>query len=116
VLLNRRPRGTRVERRLIVLESLKVWLGCVRFAYEVWNVVSMRRVLLRRGGPLAAGPARWTAAQQREAFTDGETAIINALAHGEGLMVAAERADAPVRRWVRASNRRLLDALGSEAG
>ncbi len=92
-----------------MLESLKVWLDSVRFAYEVQTIISMRRVLLA-----GASEARRMVAEPRHPVADAEAAIIAALGHGEALMLAAERAYAPVRRWVGANNRRLLAALGTQ--
>jgi hypothetical protein len=47
-----------------------------------------------------------------DAFVEAEAAITKALADGEGFMVAAERAYAPVRQRVGANSRRLLLAAG----
>ncbi len=102
------------EAEAIVLESLNMWLESVRFGYEVQGVISMRQVLLAQGGTQATLEAHRMIAEKLDAFADVEAAIAKALAHGEGLMVAAERVYAPVRRRVRANNRRLLRALGSE--
>jgi len=97
-----------------VLEPLNIWLEFVRFAYEVQRVISMRQVLLAQRGPQAAVEAHRMIVEKLDAFAAAEAAIAKALAHGEGLMVAAERAYAPVRRRVLANNRRLLRALGSK--
>lgn len=97
-----------------MLESLTIWLESVRFAYEVQRVISMRQVLLAQGGPQAAVEAHRMIAEKFDAFADAEAAIAKALAHGEGLIVAAEHAYAPVRQRVLANNRRLLRVLGSE--
>jgi hypothetical protein len=97
-----------------VLESLNTWVESMRFAHEVQRVISMRLILLAQGGPQATVEAHRMIAEKLDAFADAEAAIAKALAHGEELMVAAKHAYAPVRRCVRANNRRLLRALGSE--
>jgi hypothetical protein len=94
-----------------VLESLNSWLESVRFACEVQGVISMRLARLAQGGPQAAAEADRMIAEKIDAFADAEVALLNALAHGEGFFVAAERAYAPVRRRVRANNRRLSCAM-----
>jgi len=97
-----------------VLQSLNIWLESFGFAYEVQGVISMRQVLLAQSGPQAAVEADRMSAEKLSAFSDAEAAIAKALTHGERLMVAAECTYAAVRRGVRANNRRLLRALGSE--
>jgi hypothetical protein len=94
-----------------VLETLNTWLESMRFAYEVQGVISMRLVQLAQGGPQAAAEADRMIAEKIGAFADAEVALLNALAHGEGLLVAAERAYAPVRRCVHANSDRLSSAM-----
>jgi hypothetical protein len=94
-----------------VQRSFNIWFESVRFAYEVQGVVSMRLVRLAQGGPQAAVEAQQMIAEKLEALVDAETAIANALFHGEGLLVAADRAYAPVRRRVRANSLRLARAM-----
>ena len=93
-----------------MLESLNTWLESVRFACEVQGVISMRLVRLAQGGPQAAAEAQQMIAEKLDAFADAEAALVEALARGEDLMVAAEHAYAPVRRCVRANSRRLSRA------
>jgi len=93
---------------------MNIWLESVRFGYEVQSVISMRQVLLAQGGTQATLEAHRMIAEKLDAVADVEAAIAKALAHGEDLMVAAEHVYAPVRRRVRANNRRLLRTLGSE--
>ena len=47
-------------------------------------------------------------AEKIDAFTDAEVALAKALSDGEGIMVAAERAYAPLRRCVGANSSRLV--------
>ena len=94
-----------------MLESMNSWLESVRFAYEVQGVISMRLVQLAQGGPQAAAEADRMIAEKIGAFADAEMALVNALAHGEGLLVAAERAYAPLRQCVRANSDRLSSAM-----
>jgi hypothetical protein len=94
-----------------VFESLNAWLESVRFACEVQSVVSMRLVRLAQGGPQAAVEAQRMIAEKIDAFADAEAALAHALADGEDLMVAAERAYAPVRRCVHDNSLRLLGAM-----
>jgi hypothetical protein len=94
-----------------VFESLNNWLEAVRFACEVQGVISMRLAQLAQGGPQASAEADRMIAEKFDAFADAEVALLNALAHGEGLLVAAERAYAPVRRRVSANSRRLAYAV-----
>ncbi len=92
-------------------EFLDNWLETVRFACEVQDVVSMRLMRLAEGGPQAAAEAQQMVAEKLDALADAEVAILRALADGEGLMAASERAYAPVRRRVHANHRRLVQAI-----
>jgi hypothetical protein len=93
-----------------VFESLNSWLESVRFACEVQGVISMRLVRLAQGGPQAAAEAHQMIAEKLDAFADTEATLVNALANGEDLMVAGERAYASVRACVHANSRRLARA------
>jgi hypothetical protein len=93
-----------------MLASIKAWIETLRFACEVQGVVSMRLARLAQGGPQAELEARRMIAEKFDAFVDVEAAIATALAHGEGLSAAADRAYAPVRRRVHANSRRLARA------
>jgi hypothetical protein len=95
----------------IVRETLNTWIEAVRFAYEVQSVISMRLVRLAQGGPQAAVEAHRMIAEKFDACADAEAAISKALADGEGVMRAAKRAYAPVRRRVHANSRRLFRAM-----
>jgi len=95
-----------------MLESLNPWLEPLRFACEVQAVVSMRLLFLAQGGPQAEKEARLMVAEKVAAFADAEAALARALFAGETLVVAAERAYAPVRSRVHANNDRLLHAVG----
>ena len=88
------------------------WIECVRFACEVQGVISMRLARLAQGGPEAAMEAQQMIAEKIDAFVESDAAITKALTDGEGFMVAAERAYAPVRRRVWANSQRLLHAAG----
>ena len=98
-----------------MLEALNTWFESVRFACEVLDVVSMRLMRLAQGGPQAAAEADRMIAEKFDAFTDAEVALLNALAHGEGLLIAAERAYQPVRRRVHDNSCRLLRGEDHEA-
>lgn len=91
-------------------EALNTWFESVRFAYEVQGVISMRLMRLAQGGPQAAAEADRMIAEKIDALADAEVALLNALAHGEGFAIAAERAYLPVRRCVQANSRRLSGA------
>jgi hypothetical protein len=93
-----------------VLEAWYTWFESVRFACEVQDVISMRLIRLAQGGPQAAAEADRMIAEKLDAIADAEVALLNALAHGEGLLIAAERAYLPVRRRVHANNCRLSSA------
>jgi hypothetical protein len=95
----------------LVLESWNAWIETLRFACEVQGVISMRLVRLAQGGPQAGAEARLMIAEKLEALADAETAIAKALSNGEGFMVAAERAYAPMRRRVCANSIRLARAI-----
>jgi hypothetical protein len=90
-----------------VLESLNAWIETLRFACEVQGVISMRLMRMAQGGPYAAVEARLMIAEKIDTFTDAEVALARALSDGEGIMVAAERAYAPLRRCVHANSGRL---------
>jgi hypothetical protein len=92
-------------------EALNAWIESVGFACEVQGVISMRLVCMAQGGPQAAAEVHRMIAEKLDAFADAEAAIVTALADGEGVMVAAERGFAPVRRQVRANSRRLAHAM-----
>ena len=93
-----------------MLESFNAWAETLRFACEVQSVVSMRLLRISRGGPQAAVEAELMIAEKIAAFADAEAAIAQALAAGEGFMVAAERGYAPLRRCVGANSSRLARA------
>jgi hypothetical protein len=54
-------------------------------------------------------------AEKIDAFADAEVALLNALAHGEGFAIAAERAYLPVRWRVHANSHRLLCDVDHDA-
>ncbi|MGD0025078.1 MAG: hypothetical protein ABSC37_10720 [Xanthobacteraceae bacterium] len=56
------------------------------------GIISMRLVRLTQGGPQAAAEANLMIAEKVDAFADAGVALVNALAHGEGFLIAAERA------------------------
>lgn len=93
-----------------MLESMNAWIESVRFACEVQGVISMRLMFLAQGGPEADMEARLMVSEKMAAFADAEVALANALFAGEGFMVAAERAYAPLRRCVHANSSRLSHA------
>ena len=78
-----------------------------RFLCEAQSVVLMRLARLAQGGSRANREARRMVAEKFDALVEAEAAMAAALAQGEFLMVAAERAYAPVRRRVHANSRRL---------
>jgi hypothetical protein len=80
----------------------------MRFACEVQSVILMRLVRLAQGGPSASVEAQRMVAEKFDALAEAETAMADALAHGEDLMAAAEHAYEPVRERVHANNCRLL--------
>jgi hypothetical protein len=94
-----------------VLESFNAWAETLRFACEVQNVISMRLLRISQGGPQAAAEAELMIAEKIEAFADSEAAIAQALSAGEGIMVAAERGYALLRRCVGANSSRLAHAM-----
>jgi len=75
-----------------VLRPMNTSLESVRFACEVQGIISMRLVRLTQGGPQAAAEANLMIAEKVDAFADAGVALVNALAHGEGFLIAAERA------------------------
>jgi hypothetical protein len=83
------------------------WLEAVRFACEAQSVISMRLARLAEGGPHATAEAYEMIADKLAALTESQMAAVESIAHGEGLLVAAERAFAPVRRHVHANSCRL---------
>jgi hypothetical protein len=91
-------------------EPFSGWLESVRFACEVQGVITMRLVRLAQGGAEAAAEADRMIAEKIDAFADAEVALLKALVHGEGFLVAAERAYAPVRHRVHANSCRLSSA------
>jgi len=101
--------GRPIERRLVVLDS--TWFEPLRFACEVQSVIAMRLLRLAQGGPQAAAEASLMITEKIGAFADAEAALANALCAGEGLIAAAERAYAPVRRCVDANCIRLTCAV-----
>ena len=75
-----------------MLRPMNTSLESVRFACEVQGIISMRQVRLTQGGPQAAPEANLMIAEKVDAFADAGVALVNALAHGEGFLIAAERA------------------------
>lgn len=88
----------------------------MRFVSEVQSVIWMRLMRLGQGGPQAVAEAKWMITEKVDAFADAGAALINALAQGEGALIAADRAYTTVSRSVRANNRRLLSATRLPAG
>lgn len=82
----------------------------MRFVSEVQSVISMRLMRLAQGGPQAMTEANGMIAEKVDAFADAGAALINALARGEGALIATELAYATVRRSVQANKIRLLSA------
>lgn len=93
-----------------MLATWNAWIESVRFACEVQGVIAMRLARLARGGPQAELEAHLMVAEKFDALADAEAAMAEALCDGEGFMVAAERAYAPVRRRVCANSNRLTRA------
>ncbi len=91
-----------------MFEPFNAWIEAVRFACEVQSVISMRLTLIAQGGPQAAVEAELMVAEKLEAFADAEVAMLRALSDGEGLIAAAERGYAPLRRCVGANSIRLM--------
>ena len=87
------------------------WAESIRFVCEVHGVISMRLLRLAQGGPQAAAEANLMVTEKIAAFADAEAALANALLAGEDLVVAAERAYAPVRSRVHANSHRLAHAM-----
>jgi hypothetical protein len=94
-----------------MIDAFQPWLEPMRFACEVQAVIAMRLMFLAQGGPDAAAEANLMIAEKLDALADAEVAMLRALSAGEGLMVAAERAYAPVRRRVHANSDRLMLAM-----
>ena len=91
-----------------VFNSVEAWMEeSLRFACDVQGVIAMRLLRLAQGGPDAAAEAELMVAEKLEAITDAEVAMLRALCDGEGILVAAERAYAPVRERVCANSSRL---------
>ena len=91
--------------------SLNPWLEPLRFACEVQVVIAMRLMFLARGGRRAEREAQLMVAEKVEAFAVAEVEAAKALFAGENLIVAAERAYAPLRSCVHANSDRLSHAL-----
>lgn len=91
----------------IVVEAFSSWIELVRFACEVQGVISMRLMKLAEGGPDTAVEIDRMIAEKIDAFADAEVALLKALAQGEGIVTAVERAYLPVRERVSANSRRL---------
>lgn len=89
---------------------LDSWIEAIRFACEAQSVITLRLARIAEGGPRAAAETRRMIVEKADALADAEVAALNALAHGDGLLIAAERAYGPVRRRVHANSRRLLRA------
>lgn len=94
-----------------MLESMNVWFESVRFVCEAQSVISMRLMFLAQGGPEAEVEARLMVSEKMTAFADAEVALASALFAGENIMVAAERAYAPLRNRVHANSDRLSHAM-----
>ena len=94
-----------------MIASLNPWLEPFRFACEVQAVIAMRLMALSRGGPQAETEAQLMVEEKIEAFAAAEVALVNALVAGENLIVAGERAYAPLRSRVHANSDRLAQAM-----
>ena len=95
-----------------MIASFNSWLEPLRFACEVQAVIAMRMMSLARGGPQAETEALLMVEEKIEAFADAEVEAAKALLAGESLIVAAERAYAPLRSRVHANSDRLAHAIG----
>jgi len=84
------------------------WLEAVRFTCEAQGVISMRLSQLATGGAKAEGEATQMVAEKLDAFFEAQTAAMDALEQGCGILVAAERAYAPFCRRVHANSERLI--------
>ena len=98
-------------RETIVLTLWTSWIEATRFVTEAQTVVWMRLLLLASDRRRSRREAMRMVAEKIVTFADAELAAAKALADGEGLLVAAQRAYSPVRRRVHANNRRLLRSL-----
>lgn len=94
-----------------MLKLWTTWLEATRFVAEAQTVVWMRLILLASGRRRSGREAMRMVSEKVVTFADAEFAAAKALADGEGLLVAAERAYSPVRRRVHANNRRLMRTL-----
>ena len=84
------------------------WLEAVRFTCEAQGVISMRLGQFMSGGEQAEVEATQMVAEKVEALIEAQAAAMDALEHGQGLLVAVERAYAPFCRRVHANSQRLM--------
>ena len=84
------------------------WFEAVRFTCEAQSVISMRLSQMATGGAQAEVEAAQMVAEKVEAFFEAQVAVMDALEHGHGFIVAAERAYAPFSQRVHANSQRLM--------
>ena len=87
------------------------WVEATRFAAEAQTVMCLRLILLASGRRNSRREAMRMVSEKLVTFANAELAAAKALADGQGPLIAAERAYAPVRRRVHANSRRLLREL-----
>jgi len=87
------------------------WVDAVRFTCEVQSVISLRLLLLASGGSGSADEVTRMIFEKVDAFAQADIAASQAIADGCGIVVAAERAFAPLQRCVHANSLRLSRAV-----
>ena len=87
------------------------WVEAVRFSCEAQSVISLRLLLLASGGSGSADEVTRMIFEKVDAFAQADIAASQAIADGCGIVVAAERAFAPLQRCVHANSLRLSRAV-----
>jgi len=83
------------------------WIEAARFGADVHRVITVRMMQFASGDVNSASEAHRMISEKAAAFGEAQLAVINALAKGDSLPMAAAHAYAPYRRRVRANVRRL---------
>lgn len=90
-----------------LFDFVSTWFEAARFGTEAQLVIALRMMRLALGGPIAVAEARQMILEKVSALEELQTAVMTALATGNGLYAAAVGAYAPYQRRVRVNCVRL---------
>jgi hypothetical protein len=93
----------------------KLWSDAWHMGLDAQRVIAMRLVRISAGGAKAEAESRRMVSEKIAAVTAAQMAAATALASGKGIEAAASAALRPVKKTVRANQRRLSLAKGVDS-